>query len=43
MKENKDIPLMEPTFFEDNDPNSPKYINKKEVLKKNRGRIKKRK
>lgn len=34
MKENKDMPLMEPTFFEDNDPNNPKYINKKEVLKK---------
>lgn len=41
MKENKDIPLMEPTFFEDNDPNNPKYINKKEVLKKIEEELKK--
>lgn len=41
MKENKDMLLMEPTFFEDNDPNNPKYINKKEVLKKIEEKLKK--
>ena len=38
----KGLPLLKPTFFKDNDPKNPKYIDKK-IMNKNKNKKKKRK